>query len=215
MSEDMSAMIRTGVTLVLVAALISAVLNIVSIATTAISTGMNTLQSGVGRLNTQEFETYNQTTLTGTEVLAAINLYSNRDVAICIQTNALGTRTGTINYNVGTYHNYGALVLASGTSVPTGTDEGGVKVYKVTATEGASGGSGTSTGLVCSDDKSKFVSTLAVDSNQDLVFNKTTSPVKNKGMANSYVNPTGKFKSRLIYDDSGAIIGIAFTQLKN
>lgn len=189
MSEDMSAMIRTGVTLVLVAALISAVLNIVSIATTAISTGMNTLQSGVGKLNTQEFETYNQTTLTGTEVLSALNLYNNRDVAVCIQTNTLrGSAFATANEGKGKYHNYGPLVGGS-----AATPE-----FDVSSQYDA--------------DKARLVlEFVTTGANNDLVYNTSYKPAKQKGDKN-YVNPTGKFLSKLIYDSSGDIIGIAFQQ---
>ncbi len=63
-------------------------------------------------------------------------------------------------------------------------------------------------------DNSKFENELKTDTNGDLVYNKVYSPAKSKGNTN-YVNPTGKFKSRLIYDGSGDIVGISFQQLKN
>lgn len=122
MSEDVSATMRVGITVILVAALVATVLNLMVMSNSLLSGGQTTLQSGIDSVSQQEFASYNNTKVSGTQVNTALSLFQGRDVAIIIQ-----TKTFKTNYNVGTsenglgrsgkgvYMNYGALLSNSTT----------------------------------------------------------------------------------------------------
>ena len=86
MNEDLSATIRTGVTVVIVAALVSTVLSLMVVAQTILTSGQGTLQAGVDRVSLQQYELYNGGSQSGTDVKAAISLYASQDVAILVHT---------------------------------------------------------------------------------------------------------------------------------
>ena len=104
MTEDVSSSIRLGITIIVVAALVATVLNVIFIAQSAISSGVSKFTSGVDSFNKQEFNKYDQVTnLHGSDVKAAIAAYADQDVAICVAT----TKNGT------TFVNYDALLEGS------------------------------------------------------------------------------------------------------
>ena len=72
MSEDISGMIRVGVTIILVATLVAVVLNLAVIGQSTLNSGMSNLQAGVTQISQQEFQNYNQRTITGTEVQSVV-----------------------------------------------------------------------------------------------------------------------------------------------
>ena len=141
MSEDVSATMRVGITVILVAALVATVLNLMVMSNSLLSNGQTTLQSGIDSVSTQEFATYDNTKVSGTQVATALSLFQGRDVAIVIQTKAFATNCGAANAI-----NYGAILCddakASSTSnMPTRW------VIKTTGT----GASATITGTTGSD----------------------------------------------------------------
>lgn len=116
MSEDVSATMRVGITVILVAALVATVLNLMVMSNSLLSGGQTTLQSGIDSVSQQEFASYNNTKVSGTQVNTALNLFQGRDVAILIQ-----TKTFKENYcknsssGKGLFMNYGALMSTSAT----------------------------------------------------------------------------------------------------
>ena len=86
MSEDVSATMRVGITVILVAALVATVLNLMVMSNSLLTGGQTTLQSGIDAVGQQEFAAYNNTKVSGTQVNTALNLFQGRDVAILIQT---------------------------------------------------------------------------------------------------------------------------------
>lgn len=123
MSEDVSATMRVGITVILVAALVATVLNLMVMSNSLLSGGQTTLQSGIDSVSQQEFASYNNTKVSGTQVNTALSLFQGRDIAIIVQ-----TKTFKTNYNVGNasnglgrsgkgvYVNYGALLSTSTTT---------------------------------------------------------------------------------------------------
>ena len=89
MSEDVSATMRVGITVILVAALVATVLNLMVMSNSLLTGGQTTLQSGIDAVSQQEFAAYNNTKVSGTQVNTALNLFQGRDVAILIQTKTL------------------------------------------------------------------------------------------------------------------------------
>ena len=134
MSEDVSSQVRLGATIILVAALIAAVLSLMVVAQTILSNGLSTLQAGVDQISTQEYEKYNGKKLSGTDVKAALSLYSGKDVCIIIRTTACidgSARSGVYNSSSNTYdaaagdyvwgYMYGTLLAINGTDGPVKT----------------------------------------------------------------------------------------------
>lgn len=111
MSEDVSATMRVGITVILVAALVATVLNLMVMSNSLLTGGQTTLQSGIDSVSQQEFAAYNNSKVSGTQVNTAINLFQGRDIAICIQTKTFkdlvcpGADQGS-----GYFMNYGAIL---------------------------------------------------------------------------------------------------------
>ena len=123
MSEDVSATMRVGITVILVAALVATVLNLMVMSNSLLSGGQTTLQSGIDSVSEQEFATYNNTKVSGTQVNTAISLFQGRDVAILIQTKTFKKNYGSSEQSgLGPYMNYGALMSsnANQSSAPYG-----------------------------------------------------------------------------------------------
>ena len=114
MSEDVSATMRVGITVILVAALVATVLNLMVMSNSLLSGGQTTLQSGIDSVSQQEFATYNNTKVSGTQVNTALSLFQGRDVAILIQTKTFKTNYGNDEQSgLGPYMNYGALLSSN------------------------------------------------------------------------------------------------------
>lgn len=188
MNEDLSATIRTGVTVVIVAALVSTVLSLMVVAQTILTSGQGTLQAGVDRVSLQQYELYNGGSQSGTDVKAAISLYASQDVAILVHTKTTPT---------GKWWNYNSL-LENATSI-SGVKANGVEVtaYQATLTEPAAG-------------DSYYTAELKVN-NGMIQYNGDKKGITTKG-ADQYVLDSARFSSMLIKDKNELIIGIVFTQ---
>lgn len=117
MSEDVSATMRVGITVILVAALVAVVLNLMVMSNSLLNNGQTTLQSGIDSVSAQEFAVYDNTKVSGTQVSTAMSLFSGRDVAIVIQTKAFRENNSHEGSNqAGTALNYGALLTGDGNS---------------------------------------------------------------------------------------------------
>lgn len=121
MSEDVSATMRVGITVILVAALVATVLNLMVMSNSLLSGGQTTLQSGIDSVSQQEFASYNNTKVSGTQVNTALSLFQGRDVAILIQTKTFKeNHCPNAATGMGFYMNYGALLsYNASSSVPT------------------------------------------------------------------------------------------------
>ena len=121
MSEDVSATMRVGITVILVAALVATVLNLMVMSNSLLSGGQTTLQSGIDSVSQQEFAAYNNTKVSGTQVNTALSLFQGRDVAILIQTKTFkANHCPLASSGKGFYMNYGALIsYNASSSTPT------------------------------------------------------------------------------------------------
>lgn len=129
MSEDVSATMRVGITVILVAALVAVVLNLMVMSNSLLSNGQTTLQSGIDSVSAQEFAVYDNAKVSGTQVATAMNLFSGRDVAIVIQTKAFRENNSFSGSNtIGIALNYGALLTGDGNSSTTSNWPVGLKV---------------------------------------------------------------------------------------
>lgn len=221
MSEDVSATMRVGITVILVAALVATVLNLMVMSNSLLSGGQTTLQSGIDSVSTQEFASYDNTKVSGTQVSTALSLFQGRDVAILIQTKAFAEAAdGGADKAI----NYGAILTSDGKSSNSGN-----MPKKQTYTSGI-----TSTYLT-QQAKTAYIVKFS-DTNVDGI-----SVVRRAGAANyegylhnsnglvdssydiigttelgnsAYLLSSSRFSSVLIKDPTGSIIGIFFKQLQ-
>lgn len=221
MSEDVSATMRVGITVILVAALVATVLNLMVMSNSLLSGGQTTLQSGIDSVSTQEFASYDNTKVSGTQVATALSLFQGRDVAILIQTKAFAEAAdGGADKAI----NYGAILTKDGKS-STPSNMPAKQTYA----------SGTSSTYLTPQAKTAYVVNFAdtdaantaivrkagaanyegylhnsnglVDSSYDIIG---TTELGNS----AYLLSSSRFSSVLIKDPTGSIIGIFFKQLQ-
>ncbi len=225
MSEDVSATMRVGITVILVAALVATVLNLMVMSNSLLSGGQTTLQSGIDSVSTQEFASYDNTKVSGTQVSTALSLFQGRDVAILIQTKAFAEAAdGGVDKAI----NYGAIVTKDGKS-STGDATSGNMPKKLSYSKG------TSSTFLTPQAKTAYIVSFAdtdtpntaivrkagaanyegylhnsnglVDSSYDIIG---TTELGNS----AYLLSSARFSSVLIKDPTGSIIGIFFKQLQ-
>lgn len=233
MSEDVSATMRVGITVILVAALVATVLNLMVMSNSLLSGGQTTLQSGIDSVSTQEFASYDNTKVSGTQVATALSLFQGRDVAIVVQTKALSELTSTEYTTAGAESwknvaiNYGAILTADGESSSaaniacsygdtTGTSGDALQnvitnqaksVYLVSFAEEADSASALQRMAGAPHYTGYLHNTNGlVDSSYDTIG---TTELGNA----AYILSSARFSSTLIKDPTGSIVGIFFRQL--
>lgn len=225
MSEDVSATMRVGITVILVAALVATVLNLMVMSNSLLSGGQTTLQGGIDSVSQQEFASYDNTKVSGTQVATALSLFQGRDVAIVIQTTAL-EKLGTDYKNKAI--NYGALVTtnysASGTSnqpVAESYVEGDTSIKSNYLTANAKTAylvgfdpDGTATtGVAIKREKGNPYYTAYLSNTNGLV-NSSYDIIGTTELGNAaFLLSSARFTSVLIKDPTGSIIGIMFEQV--
>lgn len=230
MSEDVSATMRVGITVILVAALVATVLNLMVMSNSLLSGGQTTLQSGIDSVSTQEFASYDNTKVSGTQVATALSLFQGRDVAIVVQTKALsqlsGFDTKAINYGALIAPGYAASTTSNKPKMMAGTasdipaacvkydtkNENIITAQAKTAVIVEYGESSDSGDLRRLDGSPYYTAYLhntngLVDSSYDTIG---TTEIGNA----AYLLSSARFSSVLIKDPTGSIIGIFFKQLQ-
>ena len=208
MGEDVSGMIRTGITVILVAALITAVLNLMVVAQNIMASGLGTLESGVDQVTVQEFEKYNQKKLSGTSVKAAISLYQAKDIGIVVRTKGCkstttgdGFATADENKNANAYcFCYGSLLLYKDNPPASKSwSPDNVKVnYFTTEWKMKTG-------------EAYYEAEYYKNDNGVIQANNNTKGITSRGDAQVILD-SSRFQASLIRSASGAIIGIFFEQ---
>lgn len=221
MSEDVSATMRVGITVILVAALVATVLNLMVMSNSLLSGGQTTLQSGIDSVSTQEFASYDNTKVSGTQVSTALSLFQGRDVAILIQTKAFAEAAdGGADKAI----NYGALVTKDGKS-SSPTNKPDKKAYA----------SGTASTFLTAQAKTAYVVNFSDTDGSNIAIVRKAGAANYEGylhntnglvdssydiigtteLGNSaYLLSSSRFSSVLIKDPTGSIIGIFFKQLQ-
>ena len=191
MSEDVSAQVRTGCTIILAAALVATVLNLMVVAQGLVSQGASSLQSGTEQVSAQQYEIYNQKVKTGTEVKTALTMFQNNDISIVVNTITADSKVFI----------YGALL--DGCTAETPDWGGGTeKVYTLPKTQMT-----VVTGKTYIQKEYKTSTGGIVEtsfSTQGLITNGSKE----------FILDSGRFNSVLIKNGSGKTVGIYFEQKK-
>lgn len=230
MSEDVSATMRVGITVILVAALVATVLNLMVMSNSLLSGGQTTLQSGIDSVSTQEFASYDNTKVSGTQVATALSLFQGRDVAIVVQTKALSQLTdfGTkaINYGALIAPGYAAssasnkpkMMAGSASDIPAactnyGTSNGNIITAQAKTAVIVEFGESSDSGDLRRLDGSPYYTAYLHNTNGLVDSSYDTIGTTELGNA-AYLLSSARFSSVLIKDPTGSIIGIFFKQLQ-
>ena len=192
MNEDLSAMVRTGVTIVLVAALTSTILTLMVVAQTILNSGSGTLANNVDAITLQKYQQFNGGTQSGTDVKATVGQYASEEIAILIHTKTMSTADEYYNFNY----------LLEGVSGPTAEQVNGVQclISKVTM--------GADTVITGMPYRKK---NLKIGSDGLAEYNGDTKILTAKG-AECFILDSARFNSQLVKDSNDLIVGIMFTQ---
>ena len=194
MGDELGAMVRTGMTVILVAALITTVLNLMSVSDSFLNKGTANLESGVAQIDQQQYRKYDQGNVSGTGVKVAIQTYGSSDMAIVVQTKLAATN-GNKAYNYGT-------TLVGFTASSGATPVGNVDT------------SSTSNGTINAQvGASNYVGEYAYDATSKLMRYLDTRNLTQTG-TEEYIRESARFESYLIKNASEDIVGIFFKQVK-
>lgn len=105
--SEMSDGVKIALTLVLICILIAIVFGIVRFVKGTTDEGTANLENSVLAMSETEFDQYNNTTRSGTQVASLVQLYANRDMAVVVETKR------------GTVINYGRTL--EGVTIPGGS----------------------------------------------------------------------------------------------
>ena len=204
-----------------------------------LSGGQTTLQSGIDSVSTQEFASYDNTKVSGTQVTTALSMFQGRDVAIIIQTKAFAAIAKPAS-GPGPCEtlaiNYGAIVTRDGKSssgdsnmpgkyadTNVGTVVGNLDAHK--------------SNFITDQAKTAYVVSFNENggsSNTDAIWREAGKPYytaylhNTSGLVDSsydtigttelgnaaFILSSARFSSVLIKDPTGSIIGIFFKQLQ-
>lgn len=199
MGEDLSASFRTGIVVVLVSALITAVLNLMAVANNIMSGGLSTLEGSIDMVNVQEFTKYDQGKLSGTSVKTAISLYSNKDIAIVVRTSACienRAADGAWAYI------YGSMLQSTSGTKPTAKQDSESNTYYIVGQNVLTQKSGEA-----------FYTAEYWTENGIIQMCNNTRGINTSGDSQVILN-SSRFRSMLIKNAAGAIVGIYFEQYK-
>lgn len=218
MGEDLSTGAKIGITLIILCTLIAVVFSILTMMKNITNTGAAQLQGSLDQMMSSSFDDYNQKTVTGTQVLAALKLFEGQDVGIIIRTTLCGAKGVNGGYN------YGAILKGYGGTgeKPEGTpmqDYGTIFAGKTEVDVAKVDQSYTTTDDADKGNKAVELAKSGAyyigsyhKSGTSIQFNLNTKPTTASGNA-TYVRGSSRFRAMLVKDISGTTIGIVFTEI--
>lgn len=188
MGEDLSSGVKIGIILIILCSIIGTVMSLMAVAKNVTRTGAMQLQSSLEAMDRMYEDSFNQKTVTGNEVISALQLNQGADIAIVVSEPLDGGKFSL--------HNYGALLgaiyLGSANDFVIGNEKVGESKFLYYDTKAQS-----------------YVADLYTVSTAVQYNNSIANIYKNT--TNEYINPNYKYDARLIKDASGTTIGYFFT----
>lgn len=188
MGEDLSSGVKVGVILIILCSIIGTVMSLMAVVKNVTRTGAMQLQSSLEAMDRMYEDNFNQKTVTGNEVISAIQLNQGSAIAIVIAEPKEDNKL--------TLHNYGALLGAVSTGAADNVVIGNSQV-------------GDSSYLYYDEKGQNYVADLFKVGTTVQYNYKITNIYKNT--EREYINPNYKYESKLIRDISGTTIGYFFT----
>lgn len=185
MEGELGSGARIAIALIVIGVIISVIFVILGFTRGTTNQGISGVSTSMDQMTLARFDDYDQKTISGTQVLAAVKLFEGQPVATVVRT------TATMNAGANTGNNYGALLSGSTKTSPN-------KYYLTTAI--------TRTAAQAND------SFYTVSLVTPIAYNLIYTPMTESG-TNQFVRPTAKFLAEQMKDSTGMIVGICFTQL--
>lgn len=192
--EDWTILIRNAIAVLVILTAIALVIFFAFMGLDSANRGGEKLSESVGALDARAMETYDQKTISGTTVLAAVKNYKNTSVAIVVVTNS-----SIRNYNA-------QIVNLSDVAQFTNSGTPGGNVSQVFQIVAAVAPSTTPT--------SKASHGLLLNSNLTVTFDEQNINYRNATDSgrSEYINDSAKFHSCIIYNANGEAVGIYMKQ---
>lgn len=193
--EDISTGAKIGIGLVVLCFLVTITLSLLMIVKNITNSGSSTLQSGLDQMLQTQFDDYDQTVKTGTEVNSAVKLFNGQAVAILVRTKACQeSEEGLWAYN------YGAL-LEKSAKAEYEVGEESIETY----------GLQNATPLTRLRTTDSYYTMNLAGNGGGIKFNLNVRPTSITG-GQAFVRSSAKFIAELIKDNTGTTVGIVFTQ---
>ena len=197
MGEDLSQGTKVAVILILLCAIIAIVFSIFSIMKNITNSSTQDLQTTLSSVSKQKFDDYDQRTVPGAQIGAACKLFADQPISLVVFTNR----------NSSGCYTYGLKGVISTVTVTTGGD-GSLDTNKIKEVPGTSTKSVSYSGGVLSVPNGSGIAELPA------TFEYQNSRVDmNDTSKNAFVSSTSKFKSYLIKNKSGDVVGIMFDEI--
>ncbi|WP_027088411.1 hypothetical protein [Cohnella panacarvi] len=187
MEGELGSGARIAIALIVIGVIISVIFVILGFTRGTTNQGISGVSTSMDAMTLARFDDYDQKTISGTQVIAAVKLFEGQPVATVVRTTATMSAAGGAN----TGNNYGALLTNS--NKVEGND------YYTTA---------VITRTEAQENDSFYTVSLVTPISHNLKY----TPMTDAG-TNQFVRPTAKFLAELMKDSTGMIVGICFTQL--
>lgn len=233
MEQEISSGTMLGIVLIALAVIIGLGFGIFSVAKGTANEGVTKVQTSLANVSASEFQDYDQTVVTGTQVKSAYQNFEGKNVAVIIAT------TATIDAGDGIQEGAGIKDTDMEDKIDAYikvayNDKDGSKVYQsmhgsvedaestgqfinYNALLNCEGGADNKESMLYYNDGS-FVCTggfATIDGDStNIAFNTNIKNFSKSGMM-EYLSPTSKFNSFVIKDSTGSYIGVAFVQISN
>ena len=221
-AEEGVSLFKMVVTVLLVVLVVGAVVALVYGAYSWFNSGTSKLTDQVASIDKSAFSNYDDTTISGVDVLSALKTYRESEIGIFIVNK--NNQSGGLNTGSAT-----GQKLATSCA---GTTETTVRAYNYCALQGTKAGDGKVT-AISTDSSGNYAATLksktsgtlagcwtledglAWDSDTGILTRNTNfSPTTTKSMTTTYVNQSASWYCKLVYDAStNDICGLLFVQM--
>lgn len=201
MGGDISDGAKIGIGLVLLVAIVAIVMALLKMIKNQANNGSTALQDSFDKVSESEFDGYDNVEKTGTDVMAAVKIFQDRQVAILVHT----TKT-----DANKCYNYGTLIKGATAEADGGNGVGAVYEVNIATTEATDAAAGAITKY---KNHVGYIADLDIATDGSYNINANYVPLEKKS-TKYFVRTSGRFLSELVFDNTGAKIGILFTQTK-
>lgn len=183
--QDWNEGIKIAITAIVIVVIIGLVFGFLYMTLNANARSQERLASNLTDFDRRAFDQYDQTEITGSQVIAAIKQFRDQPIAVLVETRAEPGRV--VNYN--------ATIGAAGTAPPAPFS-----------------GPASAAILPTDDGNGRFVlSGNRVVWKESQNYNTTNTTRKS---SREYINPAGKFAANIVYDDNSEIIALYLRQTR-
>lgn len=201
MGGDISDGAKIGIGLVLLVAIVAIVMALLKMIKNQANNGSTALQDSFDKVSESEFDGYDNVEKTGTDVMAAVKIFQDRQVAILVHT----TKT-----DANKCYNYGTIIKGTTATADGGNGVGAVYEVSIATTEDTDAADATITKY---KNHVGYIADLDITTDGAYNINANYVPLEKKS-TKYFVRTSGRFLSELVFDNTGAKIGILFTQTK-